>query len=947
VEYKKNHQYKHIKLNFINCFFKPHDLLRQDTRNNIHLLTSNNEYNMATNNFKSFYRIPINTYGKFVGFFVDLKKSYNYIIDCGLKSDLLISKTLYLRKYIDSRLLFRYDKEVITFNDNFNLGYNNLEYINMPYIKIRKYMLDLLNKKIVDLNEFGLGNDNIFYNDNFCRAFYIRIYDYNFSSPFLDYKNKAFFYYKFLKLSNINLIAGHSFAKKKSRLTTATQYTFTQLKTQANVSFYIYYISLLKESFFFDIFYNNLYYNSKCIIDTNVLFFAHFKSLYRSGLKNLEVNKFKTIRNIKEFKRSIFINKLLKKKLKYKIFQKLKNKLKLNLLSLQQFLDTSNKNPNIIFNSNSVTQTNNQTNMFYYINFYGLFSSRSLKYQKFLGAKKNSYKTLIMIPKFKSKKQMGIAIKKNIENLYNNNLKLNYYWRENNLIHSSGNRQPNLKLVFNKFQRLTKQLIIQNFTLLKTNFLKTINYTNIKFKRYYQKKFNTKRAAYIQQTYDKRIQEYENKKRRPKNKLPIVLTSLNVLENIYYKKILSKHFLNKIRILFKPKKYLKRLQQQDLFLLLLKFQYHYLNNYQFLLTKASNKFIFRPMFNGHFGTFKTKLKNYFSYLNKNLLDKMSLFIFSNNITFINQKDQLLINYPVNNRLKVLLSSFSFRDFRDEKINNNKDFKAGSYIYSYDQILFVFTNSLFNKETYYYYNDAAVKKNIFFKDISNQQLKRDTSQKLTKQIFLAYIIKSRLFNYLLRFNFDMIQFTNFSLGMFNKLKYLLKFVYKFYFYFNLFNFILKECRGLFNSNIVLNNNWVNKNNGIFPLFFDLIKNNILLRNLILNIRIIFEKSFLLNIFMEQTNKKLFHPSHDLLSNSFFLINLESFIELFVEKKKYNIIPNEIFFSQSKVSLRSGYILPLITYFKFMNLKQVFSKNYSNNGFFKYNIYTVFILFYLNI
>jgi len=168
-------------------------LIRTEVRNHIQLLNSNNEYNMVSNNFKSFYRIPNNLYGKFVGFFLDLRKSYNYIIDCGLKSDLLISKTLYLRNYIDSRLLFQFEKEIMIFNDNFSFNYNNLDYIKIPYIKLRKEMEDRLAEKTVDLNEFGLGNDNIFYNDNFGRAFYIRMYDYNFSSPLLDYKNKAFF----------------------------------------------------------------------------------------------------------------------------------------------------------------------------------------------------------------------------------------------------------------------------------------------------------------------------------------------------------------------------------------------------------------------------------------------------------------------------------------------------------------------------------------------------------------------------------------------------------------------------------------------------------------------------------------------------------------------------------------------------------------------------------
>jgi hypothetical protein len=180
-------------LEYINLFFKPYDLIRTEVRNHIQLLNSNNEYNMVSNNFKSFYRIPNNLYGKFVGFFLDLRKSYNYIIDCGLKSDLLISKTLYLRNYIDSRLLFQFEKEIMIFNDNFSFNYNNLDYIKIPYIKLRKEMEDRLAEKTVDLNEFGLGNDNIFYNDNFGRAFYIRMYDYNFSSPLLDYKNKAFF----------------------------------------------------------------------------------------------------------------------------------------------------------------------------------------------------------------------------------------------------------------------------------------------------------------------------------------------------------------------------------------------------------------------------------------------------------------------------------------------------------------------------------------------------------------------------------------------------------------------------------------------------------------------------------------------------------------------------------------------------------------------------------
>lgn len=970
-------------LEYINLFFKPYDLIRTEVRNHIQLLNSNNEYNMVSNNFKSFYRIPNNLYGKFVGFFLDLRKSYNYIIDCGLKSDLLISKTLYLRNYIDSRLLFQFEKEIMIFNDNFSFNYNNLDYIKTPYIKLRKEMEDRLAEKTVDLNEFGLGNDNIFYNDNFGRAFYIRMYDYNFSSPLLDYKNKAFFYYKFIKGDYTNLISQNSF-RKKIKLNLISERANSQIINRLQRSFFLYYTFLLKQSFCFNSkfninngqFTNNNNFNSKFIIDTNTFRFATIKKLYMRNLYFIEDEPLDLVKLVLMEKRSALINKLLQQRLKYKIFKKLKKKLRLHLLSFYRIARNLALNYNFIFNKSKVFFNSKQTYNFFYLNLWNVYSMRAKVFLKMDVSKKIS--TNILPEKASLLKNYYYNIVKNINTLLtlnNNNFLLGLttnkklLLRVNSLIKKEKITKKKNKLNFtlstnNKLLKEIKKEIILNLFSPVTNLNKFINNTVYKNKLYkkdtafYEKFLKIEQHLLIADAAQKKAaQEDPSKEIIPIEKLKLIV----------FKRRLIRFYTDNKFLYKKPA--LKCIKKFSLNYLYFLTSYLKQESKSMVILKKDSKFKNYVLINNP-KNYSYNKKLYFKFFQRNQYFNYWLNgIFNDynqkNYLFIYKQKNIIIDY--NN---IFFKQFTVTlNKKLPKLNENKNARKFYYNFnskalnSYDRTFNLFKFIFNNPNEYKYELNNKNKSMIFISDqkilISNTRLIKDIFIRMIKKISLAYLIKSRLFNFLLRFNLDMLQFTNFSLTFFKRLKYLLKFVYKFSFYYNLFNFIINECKLFYFKLYKINNNTnlelAVKKDFLCTSLFDLIKGKQILKQLILQIKMYLTKSFLLNSFSYQMNNQLGANSFTLLNSSYLSLNIETFFDLYLNDTKYkrSVAPNNIYtiFSETFQSQNANryskinYIIPLITYYKFCLFRKRFLKSYSQNGLFKYNIYTVFILCYL--
>ena len=968
-------------LEYINLFFKPYDLIRTEVRNHIQLLNSNNEYNMVSNNFKSFYRIPNNLYGKFVGFFLDLRKSYNYIIDCGLKSDLLISKTLYLRNYIDSRLLFQFEKEIIIFNDNFSFNYNNLDYIKIPYIKLRKEMEDRLAEKTVDLNEFGLGNDNIFYNDNFGRAFYIRMYDYNFSSPLLDYKNKAFFYYKFIKGDYTNLISQNSF-RKKIKLNLISEQTNLQIANRLQRSFFLYYIFLLKQSFCFNLkfnnnngqFTNNNNFNSKFIIDTNTFRFATIKKLYMRNLYFIEDEPLDLVKLVLIEKRSVLINKLLQQRLKYKIFKKLKKKLRLHLLSFYRIARSLLLNYNFIFNKSKAFFNSKQTYNFFYLNLWNVYSMRAKNFFKMDVSKKIS--TNILTEKAPLLKNYYFNIVKNINTLLilnnNNNFLLSLtnkklLLRTNSLIKKDKiikkkNKSNLILSTNNKIIKAIKKEIILNLFSPVTNLNKFINNTVYKKNLYkkdtafYEKFLKIEQHLLIaDEAQQKAAQEDPSKEIIPIEKLKLIVFKRRLVCFYTENKFLYKKPILKCIKKFSPN-YLyfltSYLKQESKSTVILKKDAKFKN---FLLTNSPKNYYNKKLY------FKFFQRNqYFNYWLNGIFNDYN----QKNYLFINRQQNIIIN-----NYNIFFKQFNIT-LNKSPIKLIQDVSHRKFYYNfntkllnrYDRTLNLF-KFIFNAPAEYKYefkNENIISMPNQKILISNTRLIKDIFIRMIKKISLAYLIKSRLFNFLLRFNLDMLQFTNFSLTFFKRLKYLLKFVYKFSFYYNLFSFIINECKIFYFKLYKINNN-INlelavKKDFLCTSLFDLIKGKQMLKQLILQIKMFVTKSFLLNSFSYQMNNQLGSNSFTLLNSSYLSLNIETFFDLYLNDTKYkrssvptnniHTIFSEDFQSQSSNCYsKINYIIPLITYYKFCLFRKRFLKSYSQNGLFKYNIYTVFILCYL--
>jgi hypothetical protein len=977
----KNNNMLVKNLESINLFFKPYDLIRTEIRNNIYLLNSNNERNMVSNNFKSFYRIPNNVYGKFTGFFLDLRKSYNYIIDCGLKSDLLISKTLYLRNYIDKRLLFKFEKEVMVFNDNFTFNYNNLDYIKNPYIMLRKEMQDRLAEKTVDLNEFGLGNDNIFYNDNFCRAFYVRVYDYNFSSPLLDYKNKAFFYYKFLKGDYTNLISQNSF-HKKTNLCLISEQANIQIANKLKSAFFLYYTYLLKQAFCLNLrinpicrqYINNISnFNSKFIINTNTWIFATIKKLYIRNSYFLYENELNNIKLVLMERRSNLINQLLQKRLKYKIFQKLKKKLRLHLLSFYRISTSSILDYNSVFSRCKIISNSKQVFNLFYLNLWGMYKMRS-KYNSRTNLFKkifvNAFRETSLLANYYyynriDNKQVGFNYNFASFFMKNKRISLNskaLIKKSNNII---SNKLSLNRFTFNNNNRIIKQIKKKNFlslTFPMVNISKFVNNILIGLSErdtiFYKKFLKIDRAVLKADKIQKKLANKEpTKKIIPEKKLQLIVLKKKLTQFCIKKKFLPKRmafrFIKKFSLnYYYPLLFSLKLPPEKLLLVKKndKFKPYLLSiNHNLCLQAFSRDRFFYYWINGVLNDFylKTNVK----------IVKNNRFV---DLSFLSKRVSVKICESIKNE-QELLYIFNFGQSN-----------------SYDKTLYLFNFVLNNLEEYKLKKNNLTNASVHniittFRAINNNHKIFSSSFlsvetiffRLIKKIFLAHLIKSRLFNFLLRFNLDIIQFTNFSLTFFKRLKYLLKFVYKFSFYFNLFNFITTECKSFYFKLIQLgDNNTLQlgmKKEFLCINFCSLIRGKQILKQLILQIKMYLSKSFLLNSFLHQINSSVRMESCTLLNASYLSLNVETFSDLYLSNLKYsnNKSINKILhsettnyftsfsekFNQRGVYSKMGYFLPLITYYKMCSFKKRFVKYYSQNGFFKYNIYTVFILCYL--
>jgi len=89
-------------------------------------------------------------------------------------------------------------------------------------------------------------------------------------------------------------------------------------------------------------------------------------------------------------KRSALINKLLQQRLKYKIFKKLKKKLRLHLLSFYRIARNLALNYNFIFNKSKVFFNSKQTYNFFYLNLWNVYSMRAKIFLKMDVSKKIS-----------------------------------------------------------------------------------------------------------------------------------------------------------------------------------------------------------------------------------------------------------------------------------------------------------------------------------------------------------------------------------------------------------------------------------------------------------------------------------------------------------------------------------------------------------------------------